>query len=165
MNAVIIETYQYHFFLFITIRKCKIFLVPHHKKIHKVHKDIDVHDKITNVMNAVLLPDQNLLIILFLLHHHKKCKIFLVFLFWGFFSICRALIYRDLYYWLWLSQLPGCLSSILKGDLPLPMIPTMLNCGSDCVCTPFWYTYSWWRVENVHACYRGPDFRHGRVQG
>ena len=51
------QPYQYCFFLFITIRKSKIFLVRHHKKILK---DIDVHDKIINVMNAVLLPDWNL---------------------------------------------------------------------------------------------------------
>ena len=58
MNAVLlpseIEIYEYPFFLFITIRKSKIFLVYHHKKIHK---DIDVHDKIISVMNVVLLPD------------------------------------------------------------------------------------------------------------
>ena len=70
-----IKNYQHNFFLFITIRKSKIFLVHHHKKIHK---DIDVHDKIINVMNAVLLPDWNLSIMLFLVHHHKKSKIFLV---------------------------------------------------------------------------------------
>ena len=80
MNAVLlpskIENYQYLFLLFITIRKSKIFLVHHHKKIHN---DVDGHDKIINVMNAVLLPDWNLSIMLLLVHQHKKRK---TFLFW-----------------------------------------------------------------------------------
>ena len=80
MNAVLlpskIENYQHHFFFFITIRKSKIFLVRHHKKIHK---DVDVNDRIINMMNAVSLTDWNWSIMLFLVHQHKKSK---TFLFW-----------------------------------------------------------------------------------